>query len=187
MRRNNGPGTDVVSLQQAEHLLCQGMTFTQMDCRQMDLPDASVQCVLDKGTLDSILCGEASTLNVQKCLSEVCRVLTGKGGFFQLLLVSSLHITTWFPPFTEPLVFPLRQQQKTCVGVYISISHGQPAYRLTYLQRPEFGWDVRVHTVAKPMMGMSGSALASEEKDNVFNTYLTYLPYMVNVFFSDLF
>jgi len=47
------------------------------------------------------------------------------------------------------------------------VSHGQPSYRLTYLQRPEFGWDVRVHTVGKPMMGISGNFMAAEEKDNV--------------------
>merc|ERR1712048_893146 len=42
-------------------------------------------------------------------------------------------------------------------GVYIAISHGQPSYRLTYLQRPEFGWNVKIYTVQKPMMGMSAS------------------------------
>ena len=36
-----------------------------------------------------------------------------------------------------------------------------------YLQRPEFGWEVRVHTVEKPRMGMSGTALSVEERENV--------------------
>merc|ERR1719465_366641 len=35
-------------------------------------------------------------------------------------------------------------------GVYIAVSHGQPSYRLTYLQRPEFGWNVKIYTVQKP-------------------------------------
>ena len=41
-----------------------------------------------------------------------------------------------------------------------------PRYRLTYLQRPEFGWTVKVCSVQKPMMGMTVS-LASDDKDNV--------------------
>ena len=52
-------------------------------------------------------------------------------------------------------------------GVFVCISHGQPSYRLSYMQRPEFGWEVRVHTVEKPRMGMSGTAMVVEDKDNV--------------------
>merc|ERR1712060_184612 len=51
-------------------------------------------------------------------------------------------------------------------GVYIAISHGQPSYRLTYLQRPEFGWNVKTYTVQKPMMGMTAS-LSADDKENV--------------------
>jgi ubiquinone/menaquinone biosynthesis C-methylase UbiE len=112
-----------------------GMVYSQMDVRSMDLMDGRFNIVLDKGTLDCILCGEASTLNVQKALNEISRVLDNK-------------------------------------GVFICISHGQPSYRLTYLQRAEFGWEVRVHTVEKPRMGMSGTQLASEEKDNVHYIYV---------------
>merc|ERR1712194_51909 len=112
-----------------------GMVYTQMDVRQMELMDARFNVVLDKGSLDCILCGEASTLNVQKALNEIARVLDNK-------------------------------------GVFICVSHGQPSYRLTYLQRPEFGWEVRVHTVEKPRMGMSGPQLASEERDNLHYVYV---------------
>ena len=45
----------------------------------MSLQDSSFDVVVDKGTLDSILCGEASTLNVQKALNEIARVLNSKG------------------------------------------------------------------------------------------------------------
>lgn len=113
----------------------EGMVYAHMDVKQMDLQDKTFDLVLDKGCMDSILCGEASTLNVQKALGEVARVLNSR-------------------------------------GVFICISHGQPSYRLTYMQRPEFGWEVRVHTVEKPRMGMSGSALNVEEKDNVHYIYV---------------
>lgn len=113
----------------------EGLVYQHMDVKSMDLQDGTFQLVLDKGTLDSVLCGEASTLNVQKALNEISRVLDTK-------------------------------------GVFICISHGQPSYRLTYLQRPEFGWEVRVHTVEKPRMGMSGTAMNAEEKDNVHYIYV---------------
>merc|ERR1712187_495292 len=56
-------------------------------------------------------------------------------------------------------------------GCYMCISHGQPTYRLTYLQRPEFGWNVKIYTVQKPMMGMSAS-LSTDDKDNVHYIYV---------------
>merc|ERR1712066_931736 len=106
-----------------------GMTYVQMDGRAMELPDAEYNVVIDKATIDSILCGEGSTHNAQKMLSEVSRIL-------------------------KP------------TGAYIAISHGQPSYRLTYLQRPEFCWHVKVFTVKKPMLGMTAS-LSADDKDGV--------------------
>merc|ERR1712182_156640 len=99
-----------------------GMNYRQMDGRSMDLPDRHFNVVCDKACLDSILCGDGSTHNANKLLTEVSRVLAPN-------------------------------------GVYICISHGQPSYRLTYLQRPEYGWAVKIFTVQKPMMGMTASSL----------------------------
>src|SRR4051794_9049590 len=51
-----------------------------MDLRAMDAFDKdSFDCVIDKGTLDTILCGEGSVTNAQKALSEIHRVLGPKG------------------------------------------------------------------------------------------------------------
>jgi SAM-dependent methyltransferase len=111
-----------------------GMSYQQMDCRAMDFPEGIFNVVIDKATLDSILCGEGSTHNAQKTLQGVSQVLGPN-------------------------------------GVFLCVSHGQPSYRLTYLQRPEFGWSVKVHTVQKPMMGMTVS-LASDDKDNVHYIYV---------------
>mmetsp|Transcript_1809 Transcript_1809/g.3905 ORF Transcript_1809/g.3905 Transcript_1809/m.3905 type:complete len:212 (+) Transcript_1809:50-685(+) len=112
-----------------------GMTYRQMDARALDgVTEGSFNIVLDKATLDSILCGEGSTHNAQKVLSEISRVLMPN-------------------------------------GAYIAISHGQPSYRLTYLQKPEFGWNVKIYTVHKPMMGMSGS-LSADDKENVHYIYV---------------
>jgi ubiquinone/menaquinone biosynthesis C-methylase UbiE len=61
-----------------------GMSFKVMNACHLDYPDEHFDCVLDKGTLDSILCGEGSTGNVAKMLSEVVRVLKPNGVFFMV-------------------------------------------------------------------------------------------------------
>merc|ERR1712232_74757 len=104
------------------------------DARAMELPSGNFHGVIDKATLDSVLCGEGSTHNAQKMLQEVSRVLQPN-------------------------------------GVYLCVSHGQPTYRLTYLQRPEFGWNVKIYTVQKPMMGMT-AGLSTEDKDNLHFIYI---------------
>lgn len=62
------------------------MVYQQADCRwslheapalemcwvrALDFADGMFDVVIDKGTLDSILCGEGSSQNAQKMLSEV--------------------------------------------------------------------------------------------------------------------
>jgi ubiquinone/menaquinone biosynthesis C-methylase UbiE len=53
--------------------------YLQMDVRAMDFPDGSFEAVIDKATLDSVLCGEGSTVNANKMISEIYRVLGPAG------------------------------------------------------------------------------------------------------------
>merc|ERR1711937_454123 len=55
--------------------------YQQMDCRAMDFPEGIFNVVIDKATLDSILCGEGSTHNAQKTLQGVSQVLGPNGVF----------------------------------------------------------------------------------------------------------
>lgn len=48
-------------------------------------------------------------------------------------------------------------------GVYVAISYGQPEFRLTYLEKPEYEWNVKVQQIAKPTISSSIS-IASDEK-----------------------
>jgi ubiquinone/menaquinone biosynthesis C-methylase UbiE len=52
-----------------------------MNVCALDFPDESYDIVIDKGTLDSILCGEGSTVNAAKMCSEISRVLKPNGCF----------------------------------------------------------------------------------------------------------
>ena len=52
-----------------------------MDMRGMDFPDGVFDVVIDKATLDSVLCAEGSLILASKCLSEISRVLSPEGTF----------------------------------------------------------------------------------------------------------
>ncbi len=58
------------------------LVWSVMNCTNLELKDATFDAAIDKGTLDSVLCGEGSTANVSKYCKEVSRVLTEKGVFF---------------------------------------------------------------------------------------------------------
>ncbi|KAJ4721919.1 methyltransferase-like protein 13 [Melia azedarach] len=56
------------------------LKYIKMDVRQMDdFQTGSFDAVIDKGTLDSILCGNNSRLNAIQMLGEIWRVLKDKG------------------------------------------------------------------------------------------------------------
>ena len=53
------------------------MTFEVMDVRNLKFKDSSIDLAVDKSTIDALLCGNSSYLNVAKMLKEVQRVLKG--------------------------------------------------------------------------------------------------------------
>jgi len=57
------------------------LKFEVMDVRDIKYKDETFDCIIDKGTLDAILCGSDSDKNSGQMLSECQRVLK-KGGFF---------------------------------------------------------------------------------------------------------
>ncbi len=56
------------------------MVYKQMDVLDMsEFKQGEFNVILDKGTLDSILCGDNSTPNAEKMLSEIHKVLASNG------------------------------------------------------------------------------------------------------------
>ena len=51
------------------------LVYKQMDVRQLQYQDSTFDAVIDKGTFDSILCGDGSGPNAAQMLSEIHRVL----------------------------------------------------------------------------------------------------------------
>lgn len=61
------------------------LKYIQMDVRDMSLfQDASFDCVIDKGTLDSLMCGTDAPLSAFQMLEEVSRILK-PGGIYMLI------------------------------------------------------------------------------------------------------
>eukprot|EP01116_Phalansterium_solitarium_P005685 TRINITY_DN1753_c3_g1_i1.p1 TRINITY_DN1753_c3_g1~~TRINITY_DN1753_c3_g1_i1.p1 ORF type:complete len:213 (+),score=68.74 TRINITY_DN1753_c3_g1_i1:106-744(+) len=58
-----------------------GLTWQVMNVLTLEFPDATFDAEIDKGMLDSVLCGDNSTENTDKFLSEVSRTLKVNGNY----------------------------------------------------------------------------------------------------------
>jgi ubiquinone/menaquinone biosynthesis C-methylase UbiE len=71
----------VIDTMSARHKDKANCTWQVMNVMSMNFQDSSFDAVLDKGTLDSLLCGDSSTTNSARYLKEVARVLKPGGVF----------------------------------------------------------------------------------------------------------
>ena len=62
----------------------EGMRWVVMDALDMKYESETFDCVIDKSTIDAILCGEYSFYNTAKMLKEVQRVLKTGGTYFAI-------------------------------------------------------------------------------------------------------
>eukprot|EP01066_Platyproteum_vivax_P009800 Platyproteum_vivax@DN433_c0_g1_i1.p1 len=55
------------------------LEYEEMDCREMKFENGEFEAAIDKGTLDSLLCGDNSNVSASKMLEEISRVLSPTG------------------------------------------------------------------------------------------------------------
>ena len=73
------------------------MAFKVMDALDMkEIQTASFNTVIDKGTLDSVLCGNNSVQNAQKMISEVFRILAPGGHYICITYGDPEHRKKYF-------------------------------------------------------------------------------------------
>ena len=60
----------------------QNMVYEIMDVQEMTYQDKSFDMVLDKSTLDALLCSDSPLVTVAKMMKEVYRVLKDDGVYF---------------------------------------------------------------------------------------------------------
>lgn len=83
--------TPVVSMD-ISRIVCKIMTertggcYIPMDVQDLQFRDESFDCVIDKGTLDAILCNTYYEVAVTKMMKEIARVLILDGLFFEISL-----------------------------------------------------------------------------------------------------
>ena len=61
-----------------------GMTYEVMDARDIKYEDNTFDLVVDKSTIDALLCGDDAFINVAKMIKEVQRVLK-VGGYYMII------------------------------------------------------------------------------------------------------
>lgn len=71
--------SNVIDQMKARNKSRKNMTFEVMDVRDMKFEDNSFDLIIDKSTIDALLCGENSYINVAKMLKETQRVLKDDG------------------------------------------------------------------------------------------------------------
>ncbi|KAI3469224.1 hypothetical protein Pfo_025887 [Paulownia fortunei] len=82
----------VIEAMQKKYSNCLQLKFMIMDVRDMSAFDTrSFAAVIDKGTLDSLLCGHNSRHNAAKMLEEVWRVLKDKGVYILITYGSPVY------------------------------------------------------------------------------------------------
>ncbi|XP_040863243.1 EEF1A lysine methyltransferase 4 isoform X2 [Glycine max] len=77
------------------------LKYMQMDVRDMSLfPDESFDGVIDKGTLDSLMCGTDAPISAAQMLAEVCRLLKPGGTY---ILITYGDPTVRMPHISRPV------------------------------------------------------------------------------------
>jgi len=74
----------VISCMQLRNQTKVGMTYEIMDVRDLKYPDKHFDIAIDKSTIDALLCGDNSFLNVAMMTKEVQRVLK-TGGIYMVI------------------------------------------------------------------------------------------------------
>ena len=73
--------TVIKQMEEALKDKCPTMQWKQMDVRSLMFEEGTFDCVIDKGTFDSVLCGDGSGPNSDQTLNEIYRVLSPSGVF----------------------------------------------------------------------------------------------------------
>ncbi|XP_051127755.1 uncharacterized protein LOC127249135 isoform X1 [Andrographis paniculata] len=112
----------VIDAMQKKYSACSELKYMKMDVRDMSAFDkGSFGAVIDKGTLDSLLCGQNSRQNAAKMLEEVWRVLKDKGVY--------ILVTYGSPVYRLPLLKDLPWTTK--LHVIEKLPSGNSSHQIT--------------------------------------------------------
>ncbi|KAM7512359.1 hypothetical protein LguiB_011234 [Lonicera macranthoides] len=111
------------------------LKYMQMDVRDMSFfPDESFDSVIDKGTLDSLMCGTDAPISAAQMLGEVRRL--------SVSLMSSQNYTYRISLVHLLLLIP--------GGIYMLITYGDPKARIPHLTREVCNWKIELYIISRP-------------------------------------
>ncbi|KAL0479832.1 hypothetical protein AKO1_007459 [Acrasis kona] len=87
-----------------------GLAFIEMDLLEMNFPKNTFDCIIDKATMDIILCGDEPIKTIQNAFKNIYRVLRPSGVFMMLSYAKSqLRL-----PFLKNKQYPWDISVETC-------------------------------------------------------------------------
>ncbi|KAL8171500.1 hypothetical protein V2J09_023304, partial [Rumex salicifolius] len=108
------------------------LKYLQMDARDMNVfTDESFDSVIDKGTLDALMCGADALTSSSQMLNEVSRFKT----FCNTFDLNGLNRP-------NRLLKP--------GGFYILVTYGDPTVRMACLKRSFHSWQILLHVIPRP-------------------------------------
>lgn len=122
---------------------CPKLSYSHMDARSLAYEDDSFDVVVDKGCLDSILCGEDGAFGAKKLFQEINRVLTPKGVY--------ICVT-----YGQPVDNERDRKRYLPYGVFTE--------RLKYFEDKSLGWNITTHMIAKPFKSATASVKTDQAR-----------------------
>ena len=99
-----------------------------MDVTEMEFQPGEFDAVIDKGTLDSILCGDDSDVNAEKALMKISRVLKPKGVYICISYGQPQHRDKLFKKTELSFDVELHKVSKPTISTSITISNDDRDY-----------------------------------------------------------
>ncbi|SBT80384.1 methyltransferase, putative [Plasmodium malariae] len=109
--------------------------------------------------------------NLKYMLMNVCDMKEFKNAEFDLIIdkacLDSIVCSEDSLKYIEEMLSEVSRILKS-EGTFVVISHAQPTYRLGYLQKQDYKWNVTIKTVKRPMLGIVTAPI----DDNLHYVYI---------------
>ena len=110
------------------------MPYKRMNVLQMEYDAGTFDAVIDKGTFDSIQCGDGAGANTDQMLNEVYRVMSPNGVF---ICISQCHYSTRLEQFTRKDMDWVVTHEKVLKPFAKENSHNEDDYIWVYIMRKQ--------------------------------------------------
>ena len=125
---------NVIEFMQSRNANRKGCIFKKMDVREMTFPDETFDLIIDKSTIDALLCGDNAAVDVATMLKEVQRVLK-IGGYYMIISYGApenrvVHLERKFLNF-DVNIFTIKKSSMED-GVYDKVHYIYLCKKLSY-------------------------------------------------------